>query len=147
MDTDYVNQIMRRVRRSGLIDRIEFLGPLDENDLKQIMEDSHIMVMPSSYEGFGIAYLEGMGFGLPAIASTAGGAVEIISPGENGFLVPPDNADLLRAYLLEVIADRELLADMSLAALERYQCHPTWEDTTKRIRNFLVNLLDQKDRP
>jgi glycosyltransferase involved in cell wall biosynthesis len=145
MDTDYVNQTMRKVRQSGLIDRIEILGPLDEIDLIRVMEAGQIMVMPSTYEGFGIAYLEGMGFGLPAIASSSGGADEIISPGVNGFLVPPDNADILRAYLMGVIADRELLVDMSLAALERYQCHPTWEDTTKRIRHFLINFPDQKD--
>jgi glycosyltransferase involved in cell wall biosynthesis len=43
-----------------------------------------------------------------------------------------------------VIEDRELLERMSQAALERFQSHPTWEETTSRIRNFLENLLGQK---
>ena len=44
------------------------------------------MVVPSSYEGYGIVYREGMAFGLPAIGTTSGGASEIITDGENGYL-------------------------------------------------------------
>lgn len=146
MDKDYVNRIMDEVRKKGLTDSIEFFGPLDEGELKNIMQASQLMVMPSSYEGFGIAYLEGMGYGLPAIASTAGGAPEIITPGKNGFLVPPDDPGSLHDYLLQLIADRDLLAEMSQAALERYHCHPTWEDTSKRTREFLVSMISQKER-
>jgi glycosyltransferase involved in cell wall biosynthesis len=142
MDRLYVKRIMSTIQQRGLLDRIEFMGQLVEDELNQVMEDSHAMVMPSIYEGFGIAYLEGMGFGLPAIASTAGGAAEIITPGVDGFLVPPDNAILLRDHLMGLITDRGLLASMSLAALERYRSHPTWEDTTSRIRDFLVSMLN-----
>jgi glycosyltransferase involved in cell wall biosynthesis len=144
MDRVYVNRIKRQMKDNGIIDGIQFYGPLDENDLKSIMESSHLMVIPSSYEGFGIAYLEGMGYGLPAIASTAGGATEIITPGVNGFLIPPGNSSLLRDYLAQVIEDHDLLARMSQAAHERFQCHPTWEDTTSRIRNFLEDMLKRK---
>ncbi len=84
-----------------------------------------------------------MGFGLPAIASTAGGASEIITPGVDGFLLTPENPTLLSGYLLQLIEDRDLLTGMSLAALNRYQCHPTWEETTSRIRFFLKNIVKQ----
>ncbi len=145
MDKSYANRIERKVRAEGLADKVKFLGPLDENELKKVMVNSQMMVIPSSYEGFGIAYLEGMGFGLPAIASTAGGAAEIITHGVDGFLIPPDNSTLLGEVLSQVIEDRELLAKMSQAALERFQCHPTWEDTTTRIRNFLVSMLQLRE--
>ena len=72
--------------------------------------------MPSSYEGFGIVYLEGMQFGLPAIAGTAGAAKEIITHGHNGFLVPPGNPEALAHHIELLIRDRELLLKMSLAA-------------------------------
>lgn len=145
MDKDYVDRIIKKAGSKGLMDSIEFFGPLDEDELKRVMENSQLLAMPSSYEGFGIAYLEGMGFGLPAIASTAGGATEIITHKKNGFLVPPNDPNRIRAHLVEIIADRELLAEMSLAALERFQCHPTWAATSKRTRNFLLGVLSQKD--
>lgn len=145
LDSAYAKRILHRVRRNGLDAAVKFFGALDENELKQVFETSQILVMPSSYEGFGIAYLEGMGFGLPAIASTAGGAAEIITPMENGFLIPPNDPIRLREYLSEIIADREQLTKMSLAAFERYRCHPTWEDTSNRTRNFLLHVLNKKD--
>jgi glycosyltransferase involved in cell wall biosynthesis len=145
MEGHYADRIKRNVISNGFEGVVHFFGPLIEDDLKNVMRYSHLMVIPSSYEGFGIAYLEGMGFGLPAIASTAGGASEIITPGVDGFLLPPENPTLLSGYLLQLIEDRDLLTGMSLAALNRYQCHPTWEETTSRIRFFLKNIVKQKE--
>ncbi len=96
--------------------------------------------MPSSYEGFGIAYLEGMGFGLPAIATTQGAAREIITSGENGYLVAPDDPRELAECLLQLAEDRELLLRLSLGAHQHFIDHPTWEQTTLRIRDFLLEM-------
>ena len=60
--------------------------------------------MPSSYEGFGIVYLEGMAFGLPALATTAGGAAEIITSGQDGFLVLFPATDALARHLGTLMA-------------------------------------------
>jgi glycosyltransferase involved in cell wall biosynthesis len=97
--------------------------------------------VPSSYEGFGIVYLEGMAFGLPAIGTTAGAASEIISDGENGYLISPDDAAMLAERLSTLAHDQDLLADMSVKALDRYHEQPTWEQTAASIRQFLLDLL------
>ena len=75
----------------GLQSTVHFHGPLDNEELIAKYKSAHVLVVPSSYEGFGIVYLEGMAFGLPAIGTTAGAASEIISDGETGFLIPPDD--------------------------------------------------------
>lgn len=142
MDMDYVDRINQRVINSDFTSVVHFSGPLLEEDLKNVMTNSHIIVIPSTYEGFGIAYLEGMGFGLPAIATTAGGASEFITPGVDGFLVPPENPTALSDCLSQLIENRDLLTAMGLAALKRYKYHPTWDDSTSRIRLFLKNLLN-----
>ena len=98
--------------------------------------------MPSSYEGFGIVYLEGMHFGLPAIASTAGAAQEIITHGQNGFLVAPGDAAALAQCLKTLMKDRQLLLKMSLAAQRRAAAHPTWNESAARVRGFLQGLLE-----
>ncbi len=103
--------------------------------------------MPSSYEGFGIVYLEGMAFGLPAIGTTAGAASEIISDGENGYLIPPDDAATLAERLSTLARDRDLLARMSVKALERYRQQPRWEQTAGRIRDFLLSMIKNKHLP
>ncbi|MFZ1400644.1 MAG: glycosyltransferase, partial [Candidatus Promineifilaceae bacterium] len=97
---------------------------------------SHLLVVPSSYEGFGIVYLEGMGFGLPAIAGRDGAAHEIITDGVDGFLV--DDAATLRQHLHSLHHNRTQLSQMSHAAQTRFVAHPTWPQSMSQIRNFLL---------
>ncbi|HJW89859.1 MAG TPA: glycosyltransferase family 4 protein [Anaerolineales bacterium] len=147
VDPAYTRRIMSQARAAGFEKRISFLGPLQENSLVAHLRQAHLLVVPSSYEGFGIAYIEGMGLGLPAIASTAGAAHEIVTPGENGFLVPPGDHQALAAYLSCLAQDRQRLAAMGLAARQRYLSHPTWEDSLRRIRAFLHNITKHQSPP
>jgi glycosyltransferase involved in cell wall biosynthesis len=102
------------------------------------LKRAHVLVVPSSYEGFGIVYLEGMCFGLPGIGTTAGAANEIISDSLDGFLIEPESPGEL-ANKLKILYDRrDLLIQMSLAARERYLRQPKWEETAGRIREFLL---------
>jgi glycosyltransferase involved in cell wall biosynthesis len=144
MDPAYTRKMHNLVRASGLADRVTFSGPLEEEALIDVLREHQVMAVPSSYEGFGIAYLEGMGSGLPAVATTAGGAAEIITDGQDGFLVPPGDPQALAECLGKLAQDRGRLQRMSLAARARYLAHPTWEQTGARIRQFLVDTLRSK---
>jgi len=141
LDKAYVQAIRRQIDELGLASRITLLGTLPAGELAARYAASHVLVVPSSYEGFGIVYIEGMHFGLPAIASTAGAAREIITPGENGFLVDPGDTNGLAQCLRTLMTDRRRLAEMSLAAHRRAAAHPTWNESAARIRVFLQNLL------
>ncbi len=131
----YTQRLYRLIEDLGLFGRIDFLPP--ESPLDDQYRQADLLVMPSRHEGFGIAYLEGMGFGLPAIGTTRSAAHEFISHEENGFLIPVDDAEMLAAYLHQVDSDRELLTAMSTAALTRFRQHPTWEESMTRVREFL----------
>ena len=106
-----------------------------------MLKQAHVLVVPSSYEGFGIVYLEGMAFGLPAIGTTAGAASEIIADSETGYLIAPDDAKTLAARLALLANDRDLLARMSVNALRRYEAQPKWEQTAGQIREFLFERI------
>jgi glycosyltransferase involved in cell wall biosynthesis len=116
---------------------------LDNADLAEKLRTAHLLVVPSSYEGFGIVYLEGMAFGLPAIGSTAGAASEIISEGLTGHLVSPGDASVLATRLTALANDRGALLNMSLNALARYRLQPTWAQTAGEIRQFLQSMLEK----
>jgi len=141
LDKAYVQAIRHQLDELGLASRISLLGTLPAGELAARYAASHVLAVPSSYEGFGIVYIEGMHFGLPAIASTAGAAHEIITPGENGFLVDHGDAHTLAHCLRTLMTDRRRLAEMSLAAHRRAAAHPTWNESAARIRTFLENLL------
>jgi len=143
VDPSYTHTIRRLIKQIDLSNQIELLGSLVESDLISRMENAHILVLPSSYEGFGIAYLEGFGFGLPGIATTNGAAGEIITHGVNGFLIEPDDIDALVGHLATMHADRARLLEFSLSARRSFTTHPTWKDTGTRIRRFLYQMVGE----
>jgi glycosyltransferase involved in cell wall biosynthesis len=118
-------------------------GSLDREPLIEKLKQAHILVVPSSYEGFGIVYLEGMCFGLPAMGTTAGAANEVITDGVDGFLIEPEHAAELANKLRILSERRDLLIQMSLAARARYLHQPKWEETAVRIREFLLKRIDE----
>jgi glycosyltransferase involved in cell wall biosynthesis len=136
-DAAYVKVIRRQIKDAGLDPRVSLLGALPARELAARCAASHVMAVPSSYEGFGIVYLEGMHFGLPAIAGTAGAAREIIRHDHNGFLVPSGDAAALARYISLLMGDRELLMCLSLNAHRDAAVHPTWSESAARVRAFL----------
>jgi glycosyltransferase involved in cell wall biosynthesis len=142
LDAAYVKAIRRQIRDAGLASRVSLLGALPAPELAARCAAAHLLAVPSSYEGFGIIYLEGMQFGLPALASTAGAAKEIITHGQNGFLVDPGDAAALTRYIRRLMEDRELLTRLSLTAHSSAAAHPTWNESAARSRAFLRSFLE-----
>lgn len=120
---------------------VTFHGALEDAALAGLMSAAHLLTVPSFHEGFGIVYLEGMGFGLPAIGGRQGAAEEVITDGEDGFLIPPEDAHMLAERLRLLASDRARLARMGAAALRRYSREPVWEDSAASIRSFLQKML------
>jgi glycosyltransferase involved in cell wall biosynthesis len=143
-DPTHARRVRRLVRRHRLDGAVHFVGALDPRRLSQVMSAHHLTAMPSSYEGYGMAYLEGMGHGLPAIAGAAGGAAEFVHEGENGFLVDPGDPVALADHLLTLHQDRARLARLGLAARRTYRAHPTWDDTGATILGFLRSLIEER---
>lgn len=124
------------IKRLGLSETVHLHGVVGVDRLRQHYKESHLLAVPS-YEGFGIVYLEAMSFGLPVIATTAGAAHEVVTPGENGVLVEPNDVDGLAAQLAALAADRTQLQTMSLAARQRYDAHPTWAQSMATVHQWL----------
>jgi glycosyltransferase involved in cell wall biosynthesis len=144
LSTDPAYATAMREKTSGISASVHFHGALDNAPLAEKLKAAHLLVVPSSYEGFGIVYLEGMGFGLPAIGTTAGAAGEIIEEDKTGYLIEPGDHETLAFLLEKLIRDRDLLTGLSLNALARYRQQPTWEQTAAEIRAFLLEMSKQK---
>ena len=130
----------------GLSASVRFLGPLREERLIEILSASHLFCMPYAYEGFGIAILEAMAFGLPAIGCLNGAAHETISHGINGFLLDAGDLAGLGPLLAELHRDREGLQKLALAARATYAGSPGWQDGLVAIDGFLREIRGLHDR-
>ncbi len=123
---------------------MQWLGAVDDTRLQQAYASHHVLAMPSSHEGFGIAYLEGMGYGLPALASDSGGAAELVLPGKTGFLISTGRSDELAARIGWLHDHRSELARMGESARKATLAHPTWDDSAAAIRTFLQQTLEAR---
>jgi glycosyltransferase involved in cell wall biosynthesis len=132
--------------RNGLSSTVQFYGALNNEPLAEKLKQAHLLIVPSSYEGFGIVYLEGMAFGLPAIGTTAGAAGEIIEHEKTGFLINPNDHQALAAHIASLASNRSLLIELSLRARRRYIQQPTWEQTASQIRAFLQEMKDSQSQ-
>jgi glycosyltransferase involved in cell wall biosynthesis len=145
VDPAYSARIRHMIETLGLTQRARWLGYLEDQSLADVYAASSALVMPSQYEGFGIAALEAMGFGLPVIASTEGGAREFVSHGGNGFLIAPGDVPALARHI-HALRDRATRARLSQAARARFAAHPGWRESGAAIRAFLVRMIERRSR-
>jgi glycosyltransferase involved in cell wall biosynthesis len=140
----YVKRVGQLIVGTGLEERVKLLDTVPPKQLVGLLESHHCLAIPSFYEGFGIAYLEAMGFGVPVVATSAGAVPEVINDGREGFLVSPGDVDALTEAINRLIRDRNLLLTMSLAAWKRSLGHPTWAENAARVEEFLHKTIHLK---
>jgi glycosyltransferase involved in cell wall biosynthesis len=139
IDASYAKRTQERA--AALSSPVSFHGVLDGASLIDLLARSQVLVLPSFYEGFGIAYLEGMAFGLPAIGTSAGAIPQMIAHGDNGYLISPGDAAALATLIQGLAADRQLLVRLSSNALNYFHSCPTWEQSAEKIRSFLLDMV------
>lgn len=120
--TRYDNQAYeRRLRadaaRLGLGSSVHFLG--HRADLPEILPALDLLVLPSWEEPFGIALLEAMATGLPVVATSVGGPTDILTNGEDGFLLPPRRPELWAEEIDALLEAPDLLARVGERARAR----------------------------
>ena len=88
--TEYLTELKKLVKTVGIEDRVDFLGDPSPEDLKNCYANADLFINPSAYETSGKTLLEAGASGLPIISTPVGLATEIVTSGENGFIVPAD---------------------------------------------------------
>lgn len=144
LDPRYIKNIRNYIKINKLNKQITFYGQLKEEALQQKYLEHDLFVLPSTNEAYGIVFVEAMQFSLPVIGCSLSGAKEIIDEGQNGFLVDPEDDIKLVELINRLNDDRRLLARMSESARQKYLLHPTWEESIKKIRKFLQELIKQE---
>ncbi len=121
-----------QIERAGLADRITLTGALEPAALDDVYRSADIFVLPSRYEGYGMAFTEAMARGLPIIACAAG-AVPATVPREAGILVPVDDAAALSGALAMLLDEPEKRRAFGEAAFSHVRSLPSWHDTARRV--------------
>ena len=122
--TDYA-RVLREYTIKNNIDTV-FTGSLDVEELRYLYSCSHVLVLPSYFEAFGIVLIEAMASGLPVIGSKAGGIVDIVENGVNGYLFEKGSAIELAEKLYLVLSDEVLRKRLSINARSLAEAKYSW---------------------
>lgn len=142
LDPAYADRVRALAARKGVAGNLVWHGALDDAALRRRWCAADLLAVPS-YEGFGIAYLEAMAFGLPVIASSAGAAHEIVTQDATGYLVPPGDERQLASHLDALARSRAQVAALGYHARLRYERHPTWQTSMAHAVSWLHEITDR----
>lgn len=116
-ETWYSPELHRAVERSGLADRVEFMGFVEDADLLYFYAACDLFVFPSFYEGFGLPILEAMACGRAVVCSDVTAMPEV-ADGAAILANPHSTADLTRA-IRDVLLTPELRARLERLGIHR----------------------------
>ena len=135
-DPATARQLERQIASLHLGDRVTMLGVVQPDRLSALYRAADIFVLPSRYEGYGMAFTEAIAHGLPVVGTTAGAIPEAVPPSA-GVLVRPDNVDELTLTLMRVIGDPSERARLTAGASAAAAALPSWADAGRKFAQTL----------
>src|SRR5260370_13925046 len=124
---------------------VVFTGPLPQSQLAHKMSASHLLVLPSIEEGLALVQGQAMACGCPVLATTATGAEDLFTDGQQGFIGPDRDVDALTQRMQQIADDAALQRKLSEAAMLRVKTLGGW-DQYGEIWDRLLHQLTAKPR-
>ncbi|MCW3064143.1 MAG: glycosyl transferase group 1, partial [Solirubrobacterales bacterium] len=112
----------------GVGDRVELRGQLPPEEARAVARAAAVFVLPSVDEAFGVAYVEAMAGGVPAVGCVGeDGPAEIAGAGGGILLVPPGDVEALAGEVGRLLEDDEWRRELGAAARANVAESFTWE--------------------
>jgi glycosyltransferase involved in cell wall biosynthesis len=132
-----IKQLLARLPQQN----VEFLGSVPQTQLPRMMSESHVLVLPSIEDGFGLVMSQALACGCPVVASTNTGGDDLLTEGVEGFIVPIRNADVVTSRMQQLADDPDLQHRMSEAALLRVKSLGGWRQYGDGWESLLRGLV------
>jgi sucrose-phosphate synthase len=109
-----------------------------------LAERESVFSLTSFYEPFGLAPVEAMAAGLPAVVTKNGGQSEIMADDEYGILIDPEDPVDIARGLRKIVGKSGVWRDYQIKARERVETTYTWEQTAKRYLQAMEKGLSSE---
>ncbi len=129
-DPEYAQQVRSQIERYDLEDRVQVRGGIPKAELSDFYQSADIFVLPTYYEGYGMAFAEAMSYGLPIISS-GDGAVTSTVPATAGLHVEAGDPIALGEAIARLLTHDDLRCELAKGALSAAQALPSWSDSAK----------------
>ncbi len=140
---DYYYTCLKGLIKDDLKAHISFCGSKPHTKVVEYYQHSDILINPSLSESFGMSLAEAMASEKPTISSRVGGMVNVVSDGETGLLVDPDNEDALAQAIAFLTENPKLREQMGIAGRKRILEKFSWERVASSMLMEYRILLSQ----
>jgi glycosyltransferase involved in cell wall biosynthesis len=130
----------RRANELGLDGRVRFAGSLSRDEALQYLAGARAAVLSSAWENLPHAAVEALSVGTPVVSTSVGGVPEVVHDGENGLLVPPNDAVAFAAALRTMLNDDALRARLAAGAKPSVEAISR-EATYTRLERMLFEAI------
>lgn len=142
---EFAVSVARLARDLEVSERVTFVGEANERDLDELYHGASVFVLPSWYEGYGMAYAEALARGLPIVGTTGGAVPGTVPPAASILVSPGDDVALVGAlgHLLASTAGTARRARLAGAAREHALTLPSWDRAAQLFAKALIELAPE----
>ena len=140
-------RLEKLAHKSGVADRVRFLGGVSERDLPAVYNLASVYVGVSriseriGVEGFGISLVEASACGLPVVAGNSGGIPDAVRDGETGFLVPPEDPAALAAAITRLLGEPDAARRVGAAGRRAVETYYNWDRVVRDLRSIEAEVI------
>jgi len=141
----WMQEYQKLTRQLNIDEKVHFLGFLPHEELVKYISAADFCVLPSRWEGFGIAVLEAMCCKKLVVATNIGGVADIVNDGHDGILVAPASIKKLAQTMLYIIKRRnsneiKRIAENAYETTKRFD----WTEIADRYIEVYESLLEER---
>lgn len=135
-----VEQVKEIIKKNGLENIAEYQGWVNGEKKEHLLNMADTYILPSYNEGLPISVLEAMSYSLPIISTTVGGIPEVLTNGENGFIMEPGDKNSIYQAIHALMKNEKLREKMGKKSFEKVQVHlPDY--VAKQLRDLYDSLI------
>jgi len=136
-DVEKREGLSRLAQSVGLANNVMFFGHIKE--LEVFYNAAEFLVMPSTYEPFGMVAIEGMACDTPAVVTSLGGLKDFLVDGQDTLFVNPLDAQAMAQTIVKLLKDKRLQKEISDKGYEKAHSTFTWEKIAGNTLRIISN--------
>lgn len=144
-DGDMFEDVQKQVRKSSYEDRFILAGARD--DIADILRETSIVISPSQREGLPVVGLEAMATGIPVVASKVIGWIDLITDGENGFLIDFTDEKAFAEVAYNLVQDKDLYRKISITARNTIEKQYALRKFASKYEDLFSGLIRKSSYP
>jgi glycosyltransferase involved in cell wall biosynthesis len=141
------SRLQERVSKTGLEDRVEFVGAVANESLVEFYQQADIVVFPSvtasggDREGFGLVLVEALGCECATVVTDLPAMADIVTDGKTGLVVPQKNPERLAESVIRLLSDAQLRVGLARAGRRHVVERFDWRVVAGQYRRLLHSII------